>query len=143
MRGFLADKAIPLRDRITHGFKLFEGHIAWATWAFLLTVIAWLPAFFAGREFSDTVLYYSAPPISGVIFRLASLSLATTIVLSLCLLPKKKVARPFLRRLGLALEWCLVPVSATFLSALPALEAQTRLLFAKYMEFWVTEKRRK
>ena len=82
-------KKIPLFDKIKYTFKLFEDHVAWATWAFLLTVIGWLPAFFTGREFSNSVLYYSAPRITSTIFNLASLALITTIILSLCLLPKQ------------------------------------------------------
>lgn len=142
LRAFLSARAIRLRDRVRHGFKLFEGHVTWATSAFLLTIIGWLPALFAGREFSDTVLYYSAPRITGTIFRLASLAFLTSIILSLCLLPKPRSRLPLLRHLGLAGEWLLIPFIATFLSALPALDAQTRLLRGRYMEFWVTEKRR-
>jgi hypothetical protein len=36
----------------------------------------------------------------------------------------------------------LVPVILLFLSALPALDAQTRLMSGRYMEFWVSDKRR-
>ena len=143
MRAFLKAEKISVYDRIKHSFKLFEGHVAWATWAFLLTVIGWFPALFAGREFSSSVLYYSAPRITEIIFNLASLALVTTIVLSLYLLPKKKVRNPFLKRIGLAMEWLLVPLIVTFLSALPALDAQTRLMFGRYMEFWVTDKERR
>lgn len=142
IRGFLKADKISLYDKLRHGFKLFEGHVAWATWAFLLTVIGWFPALFAGREFSNSILFYSAPRITATIFNLASVALLITIVLSLCLLPRKKVKNPFLKRLIFALEWLLVPVIVTFLSALPALDAQTRLVFGKYMEFWSTDKRR-
>ena len=142
MRGFLKSKKIPVFERLRHSFKLFEGHIAWATWPIILGMIGWLPAFFAGQEFSDSVVYYTAPRISSIIFNLASLSLVTTIVLSLCLLPKRKMKHSFLRRALHALEWLAIPVVAIFFSAFPALEAQTRLMLAKYMEFWVTEKRR-
>jgi len=143
MRGFLTADQISFWDKITYGFKLFEDHVAWATWAFLLTFIGWLPALFAGREFSNSVLYYSAPRITGLIFNMASLALVTTIVLSLYLLPKKKVKNPLLKRIALAIEWLLVPLVVVFLSALPALDAQTRLAFGKYMEFWVTDKKRR
>ncbi len=142
IRGFLKAKKIPLSKKIRHAVKLFESHVAWATWAFLLTFIGWLPVLFAGREFSSTVLYYTTPRITGILFHLASLSLATTVVLSLSLLPKKKIRYSRLKRVGHALEWCLVPFVVTFLSALPALDAQTRLLFGNYMEFWVTDKKR-
>jgi len=143
MRGFLKSDTIPLTQKIRHSFKLFEGHVAWATWPLLLAVVGWIPALFAGREFSDTVFYYSAPRITATIFHLAFLSLLTTVLLSLGLLPKHNVKHPLRKKIGLALEWLLVPLSATFLSALPALDAQTRLLFGKYMEFWVTDKSRR
>ena len=39
-------------------------------------------------------------------------------------------------------EWCFVPVVAIVLSAIPALDAQTRLMTGNYLEFWVTEKKR-
>jgi cellulose synthase/poly-beta-1,6-N-acetylglucosamine synthase-like glycosyltransferase len=143
MRAFFRAHAIPAYDRLRLGVKLIGGHVAWSTWAFLLTIIGWLPAIFAEREFSDTVLYYSTPRITGLIFNLASLALVTTVVLSLCLLPKEeKASQPLLKRIILALEWVLVPAVAVFLSALPALDAQTRLMLGRYMEFWVTDKRR-
>lgn len=142
MRSFLSpDNKVSFYNRIRYGFKLFEGHISWATWAFLLIVIGWFPAFFAGREFSNSVFYYSAPRITAIIFNLASLSLFISIILSFCLLPKKKVRHHLLKKIGFAFEWLLVPLIATFLSALPALDAQTRLMFGRYMEFWVSQKR--
>ena len=140
---FLAARKISLYDKIRYAFKLFEDQVAWATWGFLLTFIGWLPVLFAGREFSSSVLYYSAPRITGTIFNLAFMALITTIILSLCLLPKKKIRHPLLKRIGLAIEWLLVPLIVVFLSALPTLDAQTRLMFGKYMEFWVTDKRRR
>ena len=143
IRAFLHTNAIPLYDRLRLSVKLIGGHVAWATWAFLLTFIGWLPALVASREFSDTVWYYGAPRVTGIIFNLASLALVTTVILSLCLLPKEQPPdKPLLRRLVLAVEWLLVPLIAVFLSALPALDAQTRLMLGRYMEFWVTDKKR-
>lgn len=140
MRAFLRNKKIPVINKVKYAFKLFEGHTAWATWAFLLTIIGWLPAIFAGREFSHSVLYYSAPRITGIIFKLASVSLITSIVLSLRLLPKSGVKYPVMRKIGFALQWLLVPLTLVFLGAMPALDAQTRLMSARYMTFWVTDK---
>ena len=142
MRGFLRTRRIPLGDKVRHGFKLFGGHVAWATWPFLLSVIGWLSAVFAGREFSSSVLYYSVPRITRLIFHLASGALVITIILSLSLLPKSPVRYSLLRRMGHACEWLLIPLIAIWLSALPALDAQTRLMAGRYMEFWVTKKHR-
>ena len=142
LRAFLRASRIPLVTRITHAFKLFESHVAWATWPFLLGVIGWLPALLAGREFSSTVVYYNTPRITFTIFNLASISLVTTILLSLCLLPRPPVKRAWLRKLGHLFEWLLVPLTAIVLSAVPALDAQTRLMLGRSLEFWVTDKAR-
>ena len=142
MRGFLRPSRIPVLARIRHAFKLFEGHVAWATWPFLLGAISWLPALLAGQEFSSTVVYYNSPRITFTIFNLASVGLVTTILLSLCLLPRPPVKRAWLKQIGHMFEWLLVPLTAVLLSAVPALDAQTRLLFSRSLEFWVTDKAR-
>ena len=74
MRLFLKSDKIPLYDKIRHGFKLFEGHISWATWGFLLSFIGWLPAIFARQEFMYSVVSYNAPRVISVIFNLAGFS---------------------------------------------------------------------
>lgn len=140
LRGFLKKSAIPLRDRFWHTVKMLEAHLAWTTWGFMLTVFNWLPAVAAGREFSHSVMYYTAPRISALIFNLAGIALLTTIVLSQLLLPPPPSKRPILVRLQHALEWLLVPVITVLFSSIPALDAQTRLMIGKRMEFWVAGK---
>ncbi|MSR77192.1 MAG: glycosyltransferase family 2 protein [Candidatus Omnitrophica bacterium] len=139
MRAFLQAKKIPFSEKMGHGVKLFEMHVAWATWAFLLSVIGWLPALFAGREFSHSVLYYSTPRITAIIFGFSTCALVVTIIMSLWLLPKREKRDSVFRRLGFALQWVFVPGIFTFLSTLPALEAQTRLMLGAYMEKWGTD----
>ncbi|HOW87439.1 MAG TPA: glycosyltransferase family 2 protein [Candidatus Omnitrophota bacterium] len=143
MRGFLANKKISLYNKLRHGFKLFEGHVSWATLPLLLTVIGWIPAISADKEFSNTVLYYSAGRFTNAIFGLSTLALLGTIIMSIWLLPKKKKRFPFLWTIVHGLEWFLVPLILVFLSAIPALDAQTRLMLNRRMEFWVSDKRRK
>lgn len=139
-RGFLASRRIPLREKCAHMLKMFEGHLAWATWGFMLTIFNWLPALYAGREFSNTVMYFTAPRISGLIFNLAGLALLITIIMSQLLLPRPPTRRPLLLRLRHAMEWLLVPFITLFFSAIPALDAQTRLMLGMRMEFWVAGK---
>ncbi len=142
MRAFLKKNKIPKVDRFRMAFKMFEGHLAWATWPFLLVVIGWFPAVFAAAEFSNSVLFYSSQRITSIIFSLAWVALWMTIVISLLMLPKKKTKFPLWKRVRHAIEWLLIPVYGIFFSAMPALDAQTRLMLGKHMEFWVTEKKR-
>lgn len=142
MRLFLQTNSIPLYDKIRHGFKLFEGHVSWATWGFLLSLIGWLPAICARQEYSYSVVSYNAPRIMAIIFNLSLLSLMISIMLSISLLPKQKVKISFQQKIKHALEWLTIPLILLFLGSLPALDAQTRLMFGRYMEFWVTDKHR-
>ena len=142
MRGFLVNKKISFYKKLQHGFKLFEGQVTWAALPFLLTFVGWLPAISAGNEFSNTVLYYNAGRFTQAIFGLSTIALLGTIIMSLRLLPQKKKKFSLLWTLIHGLEWFLVPFILVFLSAMPALDAQTRLMFNRRMEFWVSDKRR-
>ena len=121
---------------------LFRSHVSWAILPFVLTFVGWLPMISSGSEFSNTVLYYSAGRFTQTIFALSTLALFGTITMSLRLLPKKKKRFTLFWTLIHGLEWFLVPFILVFLSALPALDAQTRLMLNKRMEFWVSDKRR-
>jgi len=142
MRAFLKSKKIPLYDRLCLGFKLFEGHLSWATSGFILSIIGWLPIHFARREFAASVAYYNVPDIAGTIFALGFVAMCISIALSLSLLPKTKTRHGWLLKIGHAFEWLMVPFILVLFSALPALHAQTRLMLGKYLEFWVTDKHR-
>ena len=142
MRAFLKSKKIPLYERLRLGFKLFEGHLSWATSGFILSLIGWLPVIFARREFTASVVYYNVPDIANTIFSLGFFSICITIALSLSLLPKTRIRYRWLLKIGHAIEWLMVPFILVLFSALPALHAQTRLMVGNYLEFWVTDKHR-
>ena len=142
IRGFLAKSTISLRDKLRLGFKLFDGNISWATYGFLLSFIGWLPAFFAKQIPEDAILYYNVPRVAITIFHMSIISLFTAIIISMSLLPKPKSHFPAFKKIQHAFEWLTIPFILVFFNALPALDAQTRLMLGKYMEFWVATKRK-
>lgn len=142
IRGFLRAKNLSFYRKVSHALKLIDKFTSWATWSFLLTFISWLPTLFAPKEFTTTTVYYTAPRIRSTIFALASFCIVICILTSMLLLPPEKSKHPLLKRFLHAGEWLFIPVVVLVLSALPALDAQTRLMFGKYMEFWVTDKYR-
>ncbi|MBF0511951.1 MAG: hypothetical protein HQL13_06450, partial [Candidatus Omnitrophica bacterium] len=141
-RAFIQSNKISLYDKLRLGFKLFEGHLSWATSGFILSIIGWLPVFFSRQDFSSSVVYYNVPAIAHTIFGLAAFALGISIVLSLSLLPKPNIRNSWLLKLVHAFEWMLVPFILVFFSALPSLHAQTKLMTGNYLEFWVTDKHR-
>jgi hypothetical protein len=54
--------------------------------------------------------------------------------------PKQEGKRSVLSYIMQPLEFLLIPVAGFFFSALPGIDAHTRLMLGKYMEYKVTEK---
>ena len=67
----------------------------------------------------------------------------TSIVISASLLPPRPAHIPKRKFLFMILQWFLMPVTLIAFGAIPALDAQSRLMFGHYMGFWVTPKFRK
>jgi len=55
-------------------------------------------------------------------------------------LPPKPARYHKTRFVGMLVQWALLPVVSIGFSALAALNSQTRLMFGRYLEFYVTEK---
>ena len=143
VRAFLSDTTISWYDRFRYGFKLFETHVSWATWAFLLVIYSWFSLICSGHALLNAVFYLKTSHITALIFTGAFLVLCTMIALSLALLPPHRSRSPFLDKLLHGLEWLSVPFIGIFLSALPALEAQTRLMLGDYLERWTGQRDRR
>ncbi len=142
MRAFLTSKEIPLYKKCVLGIRLFDLFISWATWSFLLSVITWLPTLFAGREFASTTMYYMAPRIKDIIFGLSLIGLVVCMVISLGLLSTSTHRQRFSQKIVHIFDWLAIPFVIFTLGSIPALDAQTRLMLGKYMEFKVTGKYR-
>ncbi|MFH1423380.1 MAG: glycosyltransferase family 2 protein [Candidatus Nealsonbacteria bacterium] len=141
--GFFKDKKIPLAKEISLTWTIFEGHWSWATTSFVVFFLGWLPVVLGGDEFNRTMLSYNLPLLTSRFLTIAMLGLLGSAYSSLVLLPPRPQIYRRIKYLFFALEWFLLPVIMIFFTALPALDAQTRLLLGKYMGFWATEKSRK
>jgi len=141
--GFLKNKKIPLRKKISLGLELIEGHFSWATASIMIFFLGWLPLALGGVEFSQTIMSYSLPKVISRVMTLAMLGLVASIYLSFMLLPPKPPQYGKWRYLVFAFGWLLFPFTMIFFGSFPALDAQTRLMVGRYMGFWATEKFRK
>ncbi|OGF61997.1 hypothetical protein A2926_01380 [Candidatus Giovannonibacteria bacterium RIFCSPLOWO2_01_FULL_44_40] len=141
--GFLKNRAIPLRAKLYYLFNMIEGYWSWSTNALLLFALGWLPVLLGGREFNNLVLAYNLPQITRIIMTFAMVGLVTSAIISMQLLPPRPPHYSRLRTASMALQWILVPFTVIFFGAIPALDAQTRLMLGKYLGFWITPKHRK
>lgn len=141
-RGLLSNKNMSFVDKLRYVFKLFDTYFIWATWPFLLTIFGWLPRVFGRLLNLDAIAIFNLGRISGLIFELASINLVIMIVVTALFIFRGNRSVPLWRKLLYPFEWLLLPIITLVLSGLPALHAQTRLLFGKPLEFWVAEKMR-
>lgn len=143
LTGFWKNKKIPWRSKIYWSFNLVEGYHSWATNVLIIFALGWLPVLIGGGGFNATILSYQLPKITRDIIGLSSIGIVSAAILSTVLLPP----RPGIRLRQYAwyiLQWALMPVTLIIFGAIPALEAQTRLLLGgKWrLGFWVTPKSR-
>jgi cellulose synthase/poly-beta-1,6-N-acetylglucosamine synthase-like glycosyltransferase len=143
MTGFLHNINIPLRTKLTYTFRTLEGHYSWATTPIIIAGLGWLPIFFGGPQFHSTVLSYSLPYVTRTIMTIAMFGLLVSTTLSLLLLPSRPAHVSRWKYLPMTLQWALFPLIATILSAFPALDAETRLMLGRDLNFNVMQKTRK
>lgn len=144
MRAIWPDKKIKLSKKISAGFEMLEGHWSWATSAFILAVLGWLPVILGGSEFNQSVIAHNLPIITRYLMTLATAGLVISMFLSFFLLPPRPAKYSKKRYIYMFMQWFLAPIIAPTLGAVPAVESQTRILMKKYFgEFWVTEKMKK
>ena len=139
---FTKNKNIPLGRRIKITLQQAEGYWSLVTNPIMLFILGWAPIFLGGRVFHETVLSYNLPIVVRNLLILAMFGLVVSAVISLSLIPKRPEGRSRFAYVVMALQWILVPITMIVFSSIPGLDAQTRLMFGRYMGFWVTPKSR-
>ncbi len=143
MRSIWPNKNIKLRMKLRIAFEMLEGHYTWATTAFVLALMGWLPLVLGGESFNSSVLAHNLPMITQTLMQVSLLGMFVSIPLSMLSLPPKPKKYRWTRYLNMLFQYILFPIVAIF-SAIPAIDSQTRILTKNYFgEFWVTEKIRK
>ncbi len=139
---FTKNTNIPRGKRIKIALQQAEGYWSMVTNPIMLIILGWAPIFFGGRVFHETVLSYNLPIVVRDLLILAMFGLVISSIISLTLIPKRPEGKNRLLYVVMALQWILVPVTMVIFSAIPGLDAQTRLMLGKYMGFWITPKHR-
>jgi len=134
---------IPKVDFIKRILVQLHGFHSWATNALIIGVIGWLPLLLGGNNFNITVLSGNLPYITRTLMSIAMFGLVVSAIVSTLLLPPRPKNISKWRRLLSLVEWLILPLSIVIFGSIPSLDAQRRLMFGRYMGFWVTPKIRK
>lgn len=139
IKNWLINHQIPFWTRTMRVIKVLEDHFLWPVNWFVITLGANIPLLL-NPEFSQTVLGANLPKITFGLLTLAWVFLFVMIAVDLRQRPKSDRPISPIKRILMPLEFILMPVTGLFFSALPGLDAHTRLMLGKYIEYRVTEK---
>lgn len=139
---FTKNTRIPLGRRIKITLQQAEGYWSLVTNPIILLILGWAPIFLGSVAFHQTVLSYNLPIVVRNLLILAMFGLVVSSYISLTMIPRRPKERSRFRYILMAFQWILVPITMIVFSAIPGLDAQTRLMLGKYMGFWITPKHR-
>jgi len=139
----LGNKQIPFFYKWLQLIRLMESHFSLATQSFIL-MIGWLPLALH-PDFRSTVFGYNFPIIYKSFLIATSLGLIITMAITILIVPpdpdRNRYRHYSIILKELILAPFLLPLTAIFFSALPALDSQTRQLINKpFTSFNVTRK---
>ena len=130
---------IPWTSRFWRVLNLFSEHINWAITPFVLTFGATVPLLI-NPAFGETTLGQNLPLYASAMLTTAIVSLAVLIVVEHRIVPPRPAEWGWLQRAISYVQWIGLPFVGILFSMVPALDAQTRLLTGRYLEYRVTEK---
>jgi hypothetical protein len=138
-RWVMAD-TIPFWEKTIRVFRVLEDHFLWPVNWFAITIGALLPPLL-NKDFSRTIIGKTLPQVTSGILTLCLLALLVMIIHNNKMRPSKGGFRiPILSFVLEALEFVTLPVVGLFFTAIPGIDAHTRLMLGKYIEYKVTEK---
>jgi len=136
---WLTVKGMPFWEKTVRSTYVVKDHVLWPVSWFAITLGANIPPLL-NKEFNRTIIGKTLPQVSSGILTLTLVALLIIIFIDWQQKPKptekiswwKKALSPF--------EFVLLPLVGFFFTALPGLDAHTRLMLGRYLEYRVTEK---
>lgn len=139
IKDYFLTPGIPFWDKTTRLLYVLWSHFSWPINWFIITLGLTVPTLL-NPAFGRTALGYTVPRLSSFVLTVALVFLVVMIVIDNIQKPPRPKEFPFWRRLLTPFEFVLMPIAGFFFSALPGLDAHTRLMLGKYIEYRVTEK---
>ncbi len=135
---WLTVPGLPFWDKTIRVLKVIEDHFLWPVNWFAITLGATLPPLL-NEDFARTIMGKRLPQTASLILSFSLVTLLIAVYIDLKQRPQIENV-PLWRKIMVPFEFLLLPVVGFFFTALPGLDAHTRLMLGKYIEYRVTEK---
>lgn len=139
IKNYLLTPTVSFWDKTIRLIKLMEDHLLMPVNWFFITLGITVPTFFV-RTFSRTIIGYNLPKLSAFILNLCVLFLIIILIVNAKQRPPRPAGYSRIRALLLPFEFILMPIAGFIFGTLPSLDAHTRLMLGKYIEYRITEK---
>jgi len=130
---------LPFWDKTLRVIRVLENHFLWPVNWFAITLGALLPPLL-NPDFARTSLGKTLPQVSSAILTLSLISLVIILLIDAKNRPPRPHQISLVKRLLQPFEFVLLPLVGLFFNALPGIDAHTRLMLGRYIEYRVTEK---
>ena len=139
IKKWLTHTHIPFWQRTVRVFKVLEDHFLWPVNWFAITIGTMIPILL-NPAFASTVMGQNLPRFSFGVLSACWIFLAVILIIDFRQRPKREEQVTFFKKLMMPFEFILMPVVTFIFTALPGIDAHTRLMLGKYLEYRVTEK---
>lgn len=140
IRNYLLVPGMPFFTKTFRLLSLMREHFLWPVNWFIITLGISVPVLL-NPSFARTTLGYTLPGISSIILTIALSFLVVMMLVESYHRPSAPKGYPYWKVLLSPLEFLLLPFVGLIFGALPGLDAHTRLMLGKYIEYRVTEKK--
>jgi hypothetical protein len=139
IRNAFAHSEIPRTLRVRRLLDLWLDHLNWAIAPFVIIFGSNLPLVLS-PAFAQTTLGQNLPLYASWLLTGAFGCLVILMYVEERIAPLRPASWGLLRNVASRIQWLLLPLVGLVFSNLPALDAQTRLMTGRYLEYRVTEK---
>jgi cellulose synthase/poly-beta-1,6-N-acetylglucosamine synthase-like glycosyltransferase len=139
IRNFFLHPEISFWSKFTKILHVVEDHILWPTNWFLITLGGNIPAL-VNPNFSRTIIGRNLSDVSSAILTVTIVFILMIVFVDSKMKPPRPASFPKWKIPFLYLQWLSLPVVSFVLATIPGLDAHTRLLLGKRLEYRVTEK---
>lgn len=133
-------RTVPFFDSFAKLFRLIEGHVSWAASSIIIIAGAFGPILLS-EESNRSIIAHQLPTTVSAIQQIATGGLFVQVFIAFRLLPPRPRRYRRHRNIWMVLQWLLMPATSIVYGSIAALNSQTRLLLARYLDrFDVTDK---